>query len=278
MNANVLRKLICLNCGSPRLSNTAISVVGRHHKDAASETLKCGVCGSVYPYCDGIIDFADTVPISSNLSQWAMEFRPLVTFYEHIWRPMVTKPFSDLDWEIKTVQKLLNIAYGLDVLDLGCGPGNFTRLIADGVKSGVVIGFDLSLPMLKQGLRTIAKTNALNITLMRGDVNRLPFAESSFDRIHCSGALHLFPNLTRVFMAIYNILKPGGLFVAATYCHGGGFVKRQIQDCIAASSGFHWFELQELQDLADEAGFIGWQHFVRKQGIVFCVGKPEMAV
>ena len=279
MNADILRKLICPNCGSPRLSNKALSVIESNYKGAVTEPLECSACRSVYPCQDGIIDLSgSTITVSRKFSsQWAMEFQPLVAFYEHIWRPMVTKPFSDLDWEINTVQKLLETAYGLDVLDLGCGPGNFTRLFAQTVKPGVVIGFDLSLPMLKQGLRQLHKENISNIVLMRGDVTLWPFAKASFDRIHCSGALHLFPKLLQVFGSIYHTLKPGGVFVGATYCRGGGFVKRKIQDYISAAHGFHWFELQELQNLAEEAGLIGWQHFIKKQGIVFCVRKPEMA-
>ena len=146
----------------------------------------------------------------------------------------MTKPFSDLNWEIDTVQKLLKTAAGLDVLDLGCGPGNFTRLIARTVKPGVVIGFDLSLPMLKQGLRDLEKANISNIALMRGDVTRWPFAEASFDRVHCSGALHLFPNLSQVFASIYDTLKPGGVFVGRDLLPGRRICKKKI-------SGLYFF-------------------------------------
>jgi hypothetical protein len=65
--------------------------------------------------------------------------------------------------------------------------------------------------------------------------------------------------------------------VGATYCRGGGFTKRQIQNYVTAAHGFHWFEPQELRRLAESAGFVGWQHFIRKQGIVFRVNKPQLA-
>jgi len=278
MNAEILRKLICPNCGLPRLSKRTLSVMDSHSKSMELEPLECGSCRCVYPCREGIIDLADTVSIPRKLSsQWAMEFKPLIVLYENIWRPMVTRPFSNLRWEIDMVRKLLEPASGLDVLDLACGPGNFTRLLAQVVKPGVVIGFDLSLPMLRQGLGYLAKTNSSNITLMRGDVTHWPFAGACFDRIHCSGALHLFPKLPQVFASIYDTLKPGGVFVGATYCRGGGFTKRQIQNYVTAAHGFHWFEPQELRRLAESAGFVGWQHFIRKQGIVFRVNKPQLA-
>jgi SAM-dependent methyltransferase len=276
MNADILRKLICPNCGSPRLSNKLLSVTEIHHK-AESSPLECDACRSVYPLHEGIIDLAGAIPIPSRPSQWAMEFKPLILLYERIWRPMVTMPFSDLNWEIDTVQRIFEPACGFDVLDLACGPGNFTRRLAQTVNPGVVIGFDLSLPMLKQGAGVLEKENTSNIVLMRGDVTRWPFAPGSFDRVHCSGALHLFPKLARVFASIHNTLQPGGVFVGATYCRGGGLIKRRIQNYISNAYGFHWFELQELQSLTEAAGFVGWQHFIRKQGIVFRVNKPKMA-
>lgn len=278
MNADILRKLVCPNCGSPRLSNKALSMMDSHRKAAVSAPLECDVCRKVYPCRDEIIDLAGEVAIPRKFSsQWAMEFKPLIVLYERIWRPMVTKPFSDLNWEIDMVQKLLEPACGLDVLDLACGPGNFARLFGKIVSPGVVIGFDLSLPMLRQGLGALKKANTSNISLMRGDVTRWPFAQGCFDRVHCSGALHLFPELPQVFASIHHTLKPGGIFVGATYCRGGNFIKKRMQDYIAAVHGFHWFELQELQSLAQGAGFAGWRHFIRKQGIVFRVNKPQMA-
>lgn len=277
MNENVLRKLICPDCGLPRLSRKTLSVIDGQSEIVGSEQLQCISCLSVYPNKKGIIDFTGMEPSSRKPSQWAMEFQPLVALYEKIWRPMVTKPFSDLKWEMDAVQKFLNMVHGIDVLDLGCGPGNFSRLIARAVNPGLVIGFDLSLPMLKQGLKALEKTEASNITLMRGDVTRWPFAKAGFERIHCSGALHLFPKLNQVFASVFDTLKPGGLFVGATYCRGGGYVKRKIQNYISSTYGFHWFDIEELQHLAEDSGFVGWRHFIRKQGIVFCVSKPGTA-
>jgi len=277
MDENVLQKMICPNCGSAHLLEKTFSLVDGQHQGKESVSLECGVCKNIYLSHDGIVDFAGSIPDSRSVSQWAMEFKPLVSLYENIWRPMVTKPFSDLKWEMDTVQKWLQMKGNLDVLDLGCGPGNFSRLIARSVNPGVVIGFDLSLPMLKKGLRNSVRMESSSLVLIRGDVARWPFAKASFDRIHCSGALHLFPALPQVFASVYDTLKPGGLFVAATYCRAAGFLKIKIQNHISSAYGFHWFEREELRHLAEGAGFTGWQHVMKKQGIIFSVKKRETA-
>lgn len=278
MDENVLRKMICTNCGSAHLLEKTSSMVNGSHQDKESVPIECGACKNIYLSHDGIVDFVGSIPDSRNLSQWAMEFKPLVLLYEKIWRPAVTTPFSDLKWEMDTVQKWLQMKGNLDVLDLGCGPGNFSRLIARSVKPGVVIGFDLSLPMLQQGLRNSARMESSNLVLIRGDVTRWPFAKVSFDRIHCSGALHLFSKLPQVFASVYATLKPGGLFVAATYCRAAGFLKIKIQNHISSAYGFHWFELEELRHLAESAGFIDWQNIMKKQGVIISVKKPDTAV
>lgn len=262
METRILEKLACPSCagGKPAPQGPA----------AAGPALICSACGAAYPNRDGILDFTAGVGRPRLFSsQWAMEFRPIISLYERIWRPMVTVPFSDLDWELEQTQELLSLSPKLDLLDLACGPGNFTRRFAATITRGTVIGADLSLPMLRKGLSELKRRGAANITLMRADVTKWPFAADSFDRIHCAGGLHLFPALPEVFASIHRSLREGGIFVGSTYCAAGGAVKRRLQDYVSFAHGFHWFSPDELGELASRAGFTGWEHRVRKQGIVF---------
>jgi ubiquinone/menaquinone biosynthesis C-methylase UbiE len=202
-----------------------------------------------------------------------MEFRPLVAAYDKIWRPYFTYILCDLAWEMETSRQLMDVSSGQDVLDLACGTGNFTRLFSDSAKPGAVIGMDLSLPMLKQGLRKLKEQNNNDIMLMRADVTKWPFMPETFDRIHCAGALHLFPDEQNVFRSIYRSLKKGGYFVGATYCRGGSLVIQGIQKYVSKAHGVHWFEPLGLQNLSSEAGFAGWELRTYKRGMVFRVQK-----
>ncbi len=262
MEISILEKLACPSCagGKPAPQGPA----------AAGPALICSSCGTAYLNRGGILDFAGGVGRPRLLSsQWAMEFRPIISLYERVWRPLVTFPFSDLAWELETASKFLALSPRHDLLDLACGPGNFTRRFAETVTEGAVVGADLSLPMLRKGARELEASCVKNITLVRADVTRWPFAGTSFDRVHCAGGLHLFPALPEVFASIHRSLIEGGIFVGATYCLVDGGAKRKFQDHVSTAHGFHWFRPEELRGLAERAGFTGWEHRTRKQGIVF---------
>jgi ubiquinone/menaquinone biosynthesis C-methylase UbiE len=202
-----------------------------------------------------------------------MEFRPVVSIYERIWRPMVTMPFSSLAWEMETSQQLLELKPTHDLLDIACGTGNFTRLFPKLIPEGTITAIDLSLPMLVRCREAIEKSGNNCITLIRVDVTKWPFLPCSFDRIHCSGALHLFPRIQEVFDSIERSLKPGGFFVGATYIKAAGGLKLGFQEMLSARSGFHWFQTKELHDLVCRSGFVNWEYQIKKQGIIFRVKK-----
>src|SRR3990172_6763296 len=99
---------------------------------------------------------------------------------------------------------------------------------------------------------------------MRVDVTKWPFGPDSFDRIHCAGALHLFPDIQSIFHSIFRPLKPGGIFVGATYVKGKKSLIRFMQNAISFRSGFHWFESEELFEPSRRAGFVEWEQHVKK--------------
>ena len=68
------------------------------------------------------------------------------------------------------------------VLDIGCGNGEFTRLLADEC-DGEVVGCDADLSHLRD-LR-----DALGVPVVAGDAYALPFADSSFEVVACQALL-----------------------------------------------------------------------------------------
>ena len=262
-----IEKLICPQCKS---ANTLTF---------SEIEFQCLKCKKKIP---GEKDFIDFVGKSArknfNLSQWAMEFSPIVFIYENIWRPMVTIPFSDYEWEKKKILNMLELENCQSVLDIACGPGNFTRLISDNCKNrnSEIVGVDLSVPMLKKAVTNNKNQKYSHIIFMRANVLQWNFAPESFDRIHCAGALHLFPEIQNVFHSIAKTLKPNGIFAGATYIKKtatGKILKNALEPFLK----FHWFEPEELQELASNAGLVQWEHQIKKQGIVFRVRKKELA-
>lgn len=108
---------------------------------------------------------------------------------------------------IDTFVRLSGLPAGARVVDLGCGSGTFTGLLQR--RGYRCAGADLSPRSI-----ALAKANFGGIEFLTGDIERLPFADASFDGVMLSGVLHHFPERSQCAAEVFRILRPGGKFVA----------------------------------------------------------------
>ncbi len=96
---------------------------------------------------------------------------------------------------------------GLDLLDVGCGPGTITIDLAARVAPGRVVGIDASADV-------IAQAQALGderVAFAVGDVYAIDATDASFDVVHAHQVLqHLTDPVTAVGEA-YRVLRPDGI-------------------------------------------------------------------
>ena len=109
------------------------------------------------------------------------------------------------------------------MLDVGCGPGNFTRSFARSAEDGTVVGLDTSRTMLA---RAVQETHAENVAYVRADACALPFRDSSFDAICCFAALYLIEHPIQAVDEITRVLAPGGHLVLLSSCGRGVALRR----------------------------------------------------
>ncbi len=92
-------------------------------------------------------------------------------------------------------------------LDLACGTGDISRLLAHQYPYGRIDAVDLNPEMLR---RARLRTDLANIRFHQADMNELPFDDASYDIVTGGYALRNSPHLATTFQEIYRVLKPGG--------------------------------------------------------------------
>ena len=104
--------------------------------------------------------------------------------------------------------ELLSIPEGSTVLDLGCGTGNLTAVMAERVGSqGHVVGVDPDGERIKVAREKNAKRN---ITFQKADGETFP--EDQYDLVFSNYVIHWIENKEPVFQRVHKTLRPGGKF------------------------------------------------------------------
>ncbi len=108
---------------------------------------------------------------------------------------------------INTIIRLLKPSRHSPLVDLGCGSGIFTQLLAS--LGYECIGVDLSHTLLKRG-----KDQCPQLNFIQADVESLPFADNSIETIVLSCLVHHLPDPSQCIKELHRVLKPNGRFVA----------------------------------------------------------------
>jgi trans-aconitate 2-methyltransferase len=109
-------------------------------------------------------------------------------------------------WAKELLQKL-HLCGSESVLDLGCGTGRITALLAERLKSGHVVGIDASSDMITFAQRTY--TQYANLQFFHMDACALDLAQS-FDGVFSNAVMHWIKDHLQVLQRIRAHLKPGG--------------------------------------------------------------------
>lgn len=108
-----------------------------------------------------------------------------------------------------------------NALEIGCGTGEFTRLLASRARS--VVALDLSSQMIR--LARSRSASHQNIEYVLGDVMRLPLAAGRFDCVVSIATLHHLP-LAEALLKMKDALEPGGVLVVHDLVADDGLVDR----------------------------------------------------
>ncbi|WP_317229491.1 methyltransferase domain-containing protein [Clavibacter sp. MX14-G9D] len=103
---------------------------------------------------------------------------------------------------------------GLDVLDVGSGPGTITVELADIVAPGRVVGLDMSDDVVRQAQALAEGRGTGNVEFVVGSVYELPYDDASFDVVHAHQVLQHVGDPVRALAEMRRVTRPGGLVAA----------------------------------------------------------------
>jgi ubiquinone/menaquinone biosynthesis C-methylase UbiE len=100
-------------------------------------------------------------------------------------------------------------------LDVGCGPGQFTVLVAERTPGAEVWGIDLAPTMIELARGHASESPAARrLHFEVADVARLPFADGFFDAVVSTGSIKHWPDQAAALREMHRVLAPGGrLFI-----------------------------------------------------------------
>ncbi len=129
--------------------------------------------------------------------------------YTHGHHPVIVAAHAERTADEAAAFLLPRLEPGIDLLDVGCGPGSITRGLADYLgPSGSVIGVDNSEQAIAEARHSAHRSVGLKFEV--GSVYALPFPDASFDVVFGHQLLQHLADPVVALVEILRVLRPGG--------------------------------------------------------------------
>ncbi|WP_327050496.1 methyltransferase domain-containing protein [Halomicrococcus gelatinilyticus] len=150
------------------------------------------------------------------------------------------------------------------VLDVGCGTGFGTEGLLEHTEN--VHGLDQSVHQLEKAWEKLGKHDP--VSFYRGDAERLPFRDDTFDVVWSSGSIEYWPDPVATLRDMRRVTRPGGrvLVVGPNYPKTG--VMQKVADAIML-----FYDRDEADRMFRAAGYEDVRH--REMGPSY---DPDVAI
>lgn len=121
-----------------------------------------------------------------------------------------------------------------NLLDIGCGAGNYTLKMLSKVANLNCVLNDLSMPMLQKAKERVSAQTTGTVTLIQDDMRNLDLPDNHFDIVLAAATLHHLrddDDWELMFNKIYKALKPGGSFwISDLIIHESTLINKLFED------------------------------------------------
>jgi SAM-dependent methyltransferase len=167
---------------------------------------------------------------------------------------------------------------GLDVLDVGCGPGTITADLASRVAPGTVVGIDRANEVIEQA--KAVEGRPANARFEVGDAYALAYPDDSFDLVHAHQVLQHLSDPVAALREMRRVCRPGGVVAARDSDYaafGWAPADPRLDDWLST-----YRSVARANGAEPDAGrhLLGWAHragfaSVSPSASVWCFATPE---
>jgi len=151
--------------------------------------------------------------VSVTLSEWREAWRRFSGrgAYPHEFAFVLLFPFRSFILSARELVRRLHLAETSRVLELGPGPGFFSRHVARSIPRGQLYLVDIQREMLLKARRRLGRPGLPNVTFIQASATALPFTASVFDVAFLVAVLGEVPDRGGCIESICHSLRPGGI-------------------------------------------------------------------
>ena len=125
-------------------------------------------------------------------------------------------------------------AAGSNVLEVGCGVGAQTIILARNSPNAKFTAVDFSEESLRAAAERVTSQGFTNVTFRQSDIFDLPYKDDCFDHVFLCFVLEHLPNPIEALLCLRRVLKRGGTITVIEGDHGSTYFHPESPDAIKA--------------------------------------------
>ncbi|MCZ6491303.1 MAG: methyltransferase domain-containing protein [Acidobacteria bacterium] len=133
--------------------------------------------------------------LRTEFNQWALDGRGAAMESHHL-------PF------VESVIEMMALEPRDRCLEVGCGEGWASRLLAQQVPEGSVVGLDVSDEMVRNARAKSAACE--NLMLIQAEAEDIPWQDGFFSKVLCVESFYYYEDPEKALREIYRVMSPGG--------------------------------------------------------------------